>query len=192
MIRVVEPAGKLLLVRLTAVDDSVAEGRIESEVEHRPEPAAHVTLALALLPAAPLEEALERCTELGAAAFVLVRAARSVSRASKRERWATICREAAMVAGRLRVPEVTGPVPFAQAWREAENPYLMEPTAATRLGALTEPADLTLFLGPEGGWSKEELELAGDRRLTLGPRNLRAQTAAAATLAVALAGRGDL
>lgn len=188
---VVQPEGRLLLVRLRSVTDTLAEGVVESEREHRPEPAARITMALALLPAAALEQALARCTELGAARFELVRAERSVARGEKPERWASICREAAMLAGRLRVPEVAAPRSFAEVWAAAAEPYLLERGAASRLADRSSPRDLTLFIGPEGGWSAAELELAGERRLSLGPRNLRAENAAAAALAVALGVRGD-
>jgi 16S rRNA (uracil1498-N3)-methyltransferase len=189
---VVQPEGRLLLVRLLSVGDAMAEGVVESEREHRPEPAAKITMALAMLPAAALEEALARCTELGAFEFVLVQAERSVARGAKPERWAAICREAAMLAGRLRVPDVVAPRPFAAAWRGAHEPWLLDGDAEARLFDAAEPRDLTLFIGPEGGWSDRERELAGDRRVSLGPRNLRAQNAAAAALTVALAARGDL
>src|SRR6266566_2850502 len=125
-IAVVEPAGRLLTVRLEAVAPEAVTGRVEAEREHRPEPPVDVTLAVGMLPAAALELVLSRCTEAGAAGFVLVDAERSVARASKPERWRTICREAAMLAGRLVVPPVAGPVPFASAWAEAERPCLLD------------------------------------------------------------------
>ena len=182
-ISVVEPAGRLLTVRLEAVGDDRVGGRVESEVDHRPEPAVPVTLAVAMLPAAALELTLSRCTEAGAARFVLVDAARSVARGSKPERWATICREAAMLAGRLVVPPVAGPVPFAAAWAEAERPWLLD-RGGEPLRPLDGPA--TLFVGPEGGWTPAERALAGDRVRGLGPRTLRADTAALVALALAV------
>jgi len=183
LISVVEPAGRLLAVRLEAVGDELVRGRVESEAEHRPEPDLRVTLAVAMLPAAGLELTLSRCTEAGAAGFLLVDAARSVARGSKPERWATICREAAMLAGRLVVPAVAGPLSFARAWARAEGPWLLD-RGGEPLSRLAEPA--TLFVGPEGGWSPAERALAGDRVLSLGPRNLRADTAALVALALAL------
>lgn len=182
-IMVVEPAGRLLTVRLETVAGDRVRGWVEADVEHRPEPEVRVTLAVAMLPAAALELVLSRCTEAGAAAFLLVEAERSVARASKPERWAAICREAAMLAGRLVVPPVTGPEPFARAWAEAERPWLLdrggEPARRLDGGG-------TLFVGPEGGWTPAERALAGDRVLGLGPRTLRADTAALVGLALAL------
>jgi len=182
-IAVVEPAGRLLTVRLDAVAPEEVTGRVEAEREHRPEPPVAVTLAVAMLPAASLELVLSRCTEAGAAGFLLVDADRSVARASRPERWATICREAAMLAGRLVVPPVRGPFGFAGAWRDAERPYLLD-----RGGRPLTPLDAgaTLFVGPEGGWAPAERDLAGDRVLGLGPRNLRADTAALVAVARAI------
>src|SRR5258707_15509175 len=108
-ISVVEPAGRLLTVRLEAVGPDLVRGRVEADVEHRPEPAVAVTLAVAMLPAASLDLVLSRCTEAGAAGFLLVEAERSVARGGRPERWRTICREAAMLAGRLVVPPIAGP-----------------------------------------------------------------------------------
>ncbi|HKT82782.1 MAG TPA: 16S rRNA (uracil(1498)-N(3))-methyltransferase, partial [Solirubrobacterales bacterium] len=76
-------------------------------------------------------------------------------------------------------------------WRAAAEPWLLDIGGGRRLADMHEPKDVTLFIGPEGGWSPAELDLAGNRRLTLGPRNLRAENAAASALAVALAVRGD-
>ena len=185
-ISVVEPAGRLLTVRLDRVSPRSVTGFVEAEVEHDPEPRRSITLAVAMLPAASLELVLSRCTELGAARFALVNADRSISRATdKAQRWATICREAAMLAGRLVVPEVLSPQPFPTAWEQAKEPWLLDrsgqPFSAPSSGA-------TLFIGPEGGWSPGELNVAGDRVRSLGPRNLRADTAALAALAISLAG----
>jgi 16S rRNA (uracil1498-N3)-methyltransferase len=88
-----------------------------------------------------------------------------------------------MLAGRLVVPPVAGPVPFARAWAEAERPWLLD-HGGEPLSRLPEPA--TLFVGPEGGWAPAERAVAGDRVLGLGPRNLRADTAALVGLALAL------
>jgi 16S rRNA (uracil1498-N3)-methyltransferase len=191
-ISVVEAPGRLLTVRVDAVSSERVTGVITAEVEHRPEPEVQVTLAIAMLPAAALELVLARCTELGASGFVVVKAERSVARGEKRSRWAAICREASMLAGRLRVPEVTGPVSLAAAWRTAENPILLDRSAEKRLSDDQGSDSVTLFIGPEGGWTENELQVAGDHTRSLGPRNLRADTAAIASVAILLASSGDM
>lgn len=186
--------GTLLTVRLETVSARGVLGVVEDERPHRPEPGARITIGLAQLPASALEAALAQCTALGAERFVLLGARRSVVREAvvpprKRERWATICREAAMLAGRVHVPEVVGPVPF-EAVARAEDAVLLERDAPERLAAMDAPRDVALLIGPEGGWAPEEVAAAG-RTARLGPRTLRAEHAAAAALAVALAARGD-
>ncbi len=187
-IEVVDPDGLLLTVRLDHVSPSRVEGAIVAERDHRPEPEAKVTVAIANLPAPALELVLSRCTEAGAFAFRVVQADRSVARGSRLERWNTICREAAMLAGRLRVPAVEGPSALEQVLDEADHPVMLMRGAAVDLADLPAPRDITLLVGPEGGWTEREQALVADRA-GLGRLNLRADTAALVGLAVALAAR---
>lgn len=189
-IEVVDPNGYLLTVRLDVVSPQRVEGTVVAERPHDPEPAAHITIAIANLPAPALELVLSRCTEAGAYAFVVFQADRSVGRGEKLERWNTICREAAMLAGRLRIPEVSAASSADAAIGAEEFPVLLARQSPQRLADLTTPRDLTLFVGPEGGWTKRELEIA-ETTASLGPRNLRAETAALVGLAIAVAVRGD-
>ena len=187
--------GRLLAVRLVSVSPREVAGVIEEARPHHSEPLARITIGLALLPATALEQALTHCTELGADGFVLIRARRSVARVepgAKAARWDAICREAAMLAGRLRVPAVRGPVGFGQVTAGGEDLLLLDRHAPRRLADQRRPRDLTVLVGPEGGWSPEEVAWARDRTASLGPRTLRAEHAAATALAVALAARGDL
>jgi len=190
-IDVIDPDGFLLKVRLDHVSPERVEGDIVYERAHQPEPEAHITIAIANLPAPALELVLSRCTEVGAFAFHIVQAERSVARGAKTERWNTICREAAMLAGRLNVPAVLGPTPLDEVLTAAAHAVMLVRGAATDLADLIEPRDLTLLVGPEGGWSEREVALAVNNA-GLGPRNLRAETAAIAGLSVALAIRHQL
>jgi 16S rRNA (uracil1498-N3)-methyltransferase len=187
-IEVIDPAGFLLAVRLDAVSPERVEGVVISQRPHQPEPVAKITVAIANLPAPALELVLSRCTEAGAFAFQVFRADRSVARGAKRERWQTICREAAMLAGRLRVPEVKRIGSLEEVLETSANPVMLIRGAAQKLARMSEPRDLTLLVGPEGGWSDRELELAAVKA-DLGPRNLRADTAALVGVSVALAAR---
>lgn len=187
-VEVVDPNGFLLTVRLDKVSADRVEGVVVAERKHNPEPVARITIAIAQLPAPALELVLSRCTEAGAFAFHIVQADRSVARGAKVQRWNTICREAAMLAGRLLVPVVSGPSTIDEVVTTAKNPVMLVGGAKVDLADLNEPRDLTLLVGPEGGWSDRELALV-ETKASLGPRNLRADTAALVALSVALARR---
>jgi len=185
---VIDPAGYLLMVRLDGVSPDVVEGVVVSERPHQPEPTAKITIAIANLPAPALELVLSRCTEAGAHAFHVFQAERSVARGAKLERWGTICREAAMLAGRLRIPSVDALSSLDDVLKASDHVVMLVRNAPQALAGLTQPRDLTLLVGPEGGWSERELA-AVPVKAGLGPRNLRADTAVLVGLAVALASR---
>jgi len=187
-IEVIDPAGFMLTLRLDAVSPERVEGVVVAERPHQPEPPARIAIAIANLPAPALELVLSRCTEAGAHAFYVFQAERSVARGAKAERWSTICREAAMLAGRLRVPDVTSLSSLQDVLGVTEHPVLLARGVTQALAGLVAPRDLTLVVGPEGGWTDRELSLA-PVQASLGPRNLRADTAALVGLSVALAAR---
>jgi len=187
-IEAIDPAGFRLTVRLDEVSPDRVVGTVVDEQPHRPEPAARITLAVANLPASALELVLSRCTEAGAYAFTVFQADRSVARGAKPARWMTICREAAMLAGRLHVPDVTHAPSLDAVIAGAPDAVMLVRGAQSPMVEVREPRDLTLLVGPEGGWTERELSLA-KRKAGLGPRNLRADTAAIVALAIALAGR---
>lgn len=187
-IEAVDPAGLMLTVRLDLVTAERVEGTVVAERAHNPEPVARIVIAIAHLPAPALELVLSRCTEAGAFAFHIVQADRSVARGPKPDRWRTICREAAMLAGRLAVPEVHGPSSLEDVLKVNESPVMLIRSTPIRLADVIKPQNLTLLVGPEGGWSEKELALV-PQKATLGPRNLRADTAALVALATALVSR---
>lgn len=183
-IEVIDPAGFLLTVRLESVTRERVEGLVVGERPHQPEPPINVTIAVANLPAPALELVLSRCTEVGAFAFTVFQAERSVARGDRVDRWQTICREASMLAGRLRVPEVRTAASLESVIASGGHPVMLVRDAPERLGRLIA-RDVVLLVGPEGGWTDRELASV-EVKATLGPRNLRAETAALVGLAVAL------
>jgi 16S rRNA (uracil1498-N3)-methyltransferase len=184
-IQVVDPDGLMLTVRVESVSDVRVEGVVASEREHQPEPSRHVVVAISHLPASSLELVLSRCTEVGASAFHIVQAKRSVARGARTERWQTIIRESAMLAGRIRVPMVAGPSSLDEVLQERPNPVMLVRGAPTPLAAMPRPREVTLLIGPEGGWTDGELALVSEHA-GLGPRNLRADTAAIVATAIAV------
>jgi 16S rRNA (uracil1498-N3)-methyltransferase len=170
------------------------------------EPGCYVELYLSLLNKSDkFEWALQKCTELGASHFVPVVAARSVTAAARQERWERIIQEAVEQSGRGVLPALSLPVPFQQAVRQAveqSSPsslvLLPEVTGEQSLGealASTKSDRVALFIGPEGGFSLEEQEFAraqGVKVVKIGPRVLRAETAAVAALTITMERLGEL
>jgi 16S rRNA (uracil1498-N3)-methyltransferase len=177
------------------------------------EPAHRVALYMSMLNKPDkFDWAVQKATELGVAEIVPVVAARSVTdRAGsvRLERWRRIAREAAEQSGRCRIPSLSAPRAFEAALqfrgsRRAESEErirLLVPAlrAATSVEeALTGlPADgrVALFIGPEGGFSPGEVEAArlqGASIVTLGPRTLRAETAALVALSLVMNALGEL
>ena len=111
-----------------------------------------------------------------------------------------IALEAAKQSGRGIVPQVLQPVPLRRALenaaREGELLFFYEEGTESLREALKNTGErLFLFVGPEGGFSREEAELAasfGAKLLTLGPRILRTETAPVAALAAIFYEKGDM
>ena len=162
------------------------------------EPPLRATLLAALFKFDHFEWMIEKATELGVDRIVPVEAARSekglFEASHKRsERWRRIAREASQQSRRTRLPEIAQSIGFERALAEAANFrwFLDEDEAKPLLAALpqTRAAGDTaaILLGPEGGWTDSEREAArkaGWIPVSLGPQVLRAETAAAAALAV--------
>ncbi len=134
---------------------------------------------------------VEKATEVGAARIVPLLTERGVvkPREGKVERWRRVAEAAARQSLRLRVPEVCEPVPFSEAVWEAAGGILLH--NADGLAPIEEVAGspARLFIGPEGGWSEEELRLAAEgglRMAQLGPFRLRSETAGVVAVARAI------
>jgi 16S rRNA (uracil1498-N3)-methyltransferase len=158
------------------------------------EPAHRLSVAQALLKGDGLEEVVRQGTELGVGAFRLVVTDRCVARVlspRRLERLRAIARESAEQAERGRVPVVHEPVPLTDVLAPG-TVLLAERSDARRLGDLDPPG--LIVVGPEGGFSPGELEMAtraGAVLAGLGPRILRSRTVAAAVAAAVLSRTGD-
>lgn len=181
---------------LERVSPAAVEARVMGRAPSRAEPEVRLTLALPVLRGERSEEVVEAVTQLGVARIVPFVSARSVVRElseAKRERWERIARESAETARRGRVPEIG----TLCAWRELldvlEPPIVIawEEERDRRLRDALTPTDrLSLVVGPEGGLEAGEVAFArahGATTVTLGRRNLRAETAAIAAVAEAMA-----
>ncbi len=181
---------------------SVAPDRVEFVLheELESDAALPLHLYLAVFKFDHFEWAVEKATELGVARMTPVLARRTekhlAQAAAKRiERWRRIAHEAAQQSRRTEVPEIADPTPLKPALgaERATTRILLSETEQTvtlreALGSsLPTPGELALAIGPEGGWTAEEMTLFTEHawtHATLGPRILRAETAAIATIAV--------
>ena len=184
---------------------SGGEVRFNLIAELDADPALPITLVMAVYKFDHMEWAIEKATELGVAAIAPVISRRTekhlAAAAQKRaERWRRIAHEAAQQSRRCDVPLVYDPEPLAarvRAASEAARIVLAEQERTSTLrnaleeavaAAGTEMPALEIAIGPEGGWAPEEealFDANGWRAASLGPRILRAETAAIAALAVA-------
>ncbi|MBI4903588.1 MAG: 16S rRNA (uracil(1498)-N(3))-methyltransferase [Acidobacteria bacterium] len=172
--------------------------RILEKYDPRPAPVV-LHLAAALIKFDHFEWMLEKATELGVARITPVIAERSDkgldhAAAKRTERWTRILRESCQQSRRAHLPELDRPVALSRIAVPDSAVCLLldeaESTAPilTALPAERHAADqLTLLVGPEGGWTDRERAAAieaGWRPVTLGPSILRAETAAIAGLAI--------
>jgi len=179
-------------VELAAATSGRLEGRIMGRLLSTAEPRTRITLYQALLKGDSFEVVLQKCTEIGVTAFVPVICERCVADApaeGRTARWGTIILEAAQQSRRGRLPELHPAIAFDEACRCSKGvalfPWEQETTQAIRavLHAVAQaapPSDVSIFIGPEGGFSTPEGEFArshGILPVSLGRRILRAETA---------------
>jgi 16S rRNA (uracil1498-N3)-methyltransferase len=155
------------------------------------EAAISLTIAQALPKGDKLDEIVRACTEIGVAKFLVFPSERTIVQwdakktVDRLHRLHVIAREAAEVSFRTRLPVVEY-LPSLKAVLEA-HPDAQVLSEVEREDRVLKPAkEMTLAVGPEGGWAKRELELIGDRGVTLGPRVLRVDHAGPAAAAILL------
>ena len=181
--------------------ESVSRDRIQfallEEIPAHP-PAVDIILLLSIVKFDAFEWAIEKATELGVGMIVPVAASRSekalLAASGKRlDRWEKLLVEASQQSRRVRVPAISSPLRLRETFNEAyplgAKVILSErsnaPALRDVLSAVTV-SQATLAIGPEGGWTDEELSMAeavGFREASLGKLILRTETAVVAALA---------
>lgn len=185
--------------------DGAAEVQFVLHEELEADAALPVHLLMAVFRFEPMEWAIEKATELGVARITPVVARRTEKHlglaASKRvDRWRRIALESAKQSRRTDVPEIGEPLPLPKALDAVAagvNILLSETEQEVTLASAVRgwgTQEIALAIGPEGGWTAEEMAFfveRGWKGVTLGPRILRAETAAVAGLAVLAALIGE-
>ncbi len=196
---VLDNAGWEYDVTLTAVTKQQVTGDITARRAAAGEPTTHLTLYQAMLKRDNFEWVLQKGTEIGVSRFVPLITARTVVTAvkpNKLARWQRILTEAAEQCRRGRIPELAAPLPLPEAIAACNAEAMLMPweeAVSTTMGSALagKPRSVALFIGPEGGFTAEEV----DERVTavtLGPRILRAETAAIVAATLTLQTLGDL
>ena len=193
------------------VNGVVRSGRVSSVEDHRVEfelgeeivsnvVATNLTLLLAIFKFDRMEWAIEKATELGVIRVVPLIAQRTdtylASAAEKRvERWRRIAAQASEQSRRVAAPEITLPTKLRDAITPVDSLKIVlsevEQQVSLRqvLDEHRASKDLSLAIGPEGGWTQAELDLLqkqGWISVSLGPTILRAETATIASVAIAM------
>ncbi|MBS1706076.1 MAG: 16S rRNA (uracil(1498)-N(3))-methyltransferase [Armatimonadetes bacterium] len=160
------------------------------------EPELKLTLAQAFPRPEKLEEVVRMGTELGVARFIVFPTDRSVVRwdqaklESRLKRLRTIIQEAAEVAFRAKLPDIVAITGLQELLQVHPDCIVLSETEGlhTHFDAklATVDKELTIAIGPEGGWSPREVDWIGDRAATLGKRVFRVDTAAVSAASLAL------
>ena len=170
------------------------------------EPRLQITLYICSLKGEKFAWVLQKCTELGVVRFVPVVSRRSIVRPAaaldaKADRWHAVIREAAEQSHRAVLPALSPALDFDEAIAHAQGLRLLpwegaaSESGVARTPQLTAVDALSLLVGPEGGLADVEAaaaQAAGWQIVALGPRILRAETAAIAGVAALLALAGDM
>jgi 16S rRNA (uracil1498-N3)-methyltransferase len=198
----------------TAVIDEIGSDYILSDIVEKTlnntEPDLKVTLFQGLPKADKMDFIVQKCIELGVAEIVPVITDRSIVKINtdkdakaKVSRWQKIAMEAAKQCNRGIIPEIGRPVKFSEAVKMAAGmdlsiiPYEKECSAGFKAiaSASSNVKSASIFIGPEGGFTEQEIEQAetgGIIKITLGPRILRTETAGMVTLSLIMYELGDV
>jgi 16S rRNA (uracil1498-N3)-methyltransferase len=195
--------GFLHRAEITTVSEAAVHFTLHEELQS--DTALPLHLLLAIFKFDHMEWAIEKSTELGISRLTPILARRTEKHlalaATKRvDRWRRIALEASKQSRRTTIPDIADPIPLKQALEQEQSPtriLLSETEQATTLTAAllsarssNQETDTALAIGPEGGWTPEEMTLFTNHQwqpVTLGPRILRAETAAIAAIAIASA-----
>ncbi|MCX5643849.1 MAG: 16S rRNA (uracil(1498)-N(3))-methyltransferase [Phycisphaerae bacterium] len=195
-------------VTLTTVGSKEAVGRVTGTRDAAGEPAVQLTLFQSLLIREKFEWVLQKATEVGAAQIVPVLTARSLVRTkqieeNKLDRWRRIVVEAAEQSHRGRIPKIEPAIPFGDVFSRFVGfdrfliaaPFQTATLHDALQGIGRQDPSIALMIGPEGGFTDEEVATAREKgavAVGLGPRVLRTETAAVVASALVLYELGEM
>ncbi|WP_303815607.1 16S rRNA (uracil(1498)-N(3))-methyltransferase [Selenomonas ruminantium] len=209
-VTVVDDEGSVACMEMTAFREDAVTLVLKERLAANTESPLELVLAQCLLKADKMDYVVQKAVELGVTEIVPVKSHNCVVRydakkaAARQARWQKIAEEAAKQCGRTALTEVTPITDLSNLIREnsdtedTEIVFCYENEDETTVKSCLQTAKgkrLILLIGPEGGFTLDEAQAvqeAGGKAVTLGPRILRAETAAVAAVTVAQYENGDL
>jgi len=209
-VTVVDDEGSVACMEMTAFREDAVTLVLKERLAANTESPLELVLAQCLLKADKMDYVVQKAVELGVTEIVPVKSHNCVVRydakkaAARQARWQKIAEEAAKQCGRTALTEVTPIMDLSNLLKEnsgmedTEIVFCYENEDETTVKSCLQAAKgkrLILLIGPEGGFILDEAQAvqeAGGKAVTLGPRILRAETAAVAAVTVAQYENGDL
>jgi len=207
-VSVYDGRGKAYLARIDRIDKDKITCAVIEELSAAPEPLIRITLVQGLPKGDKMETIIQKCTELGVSEIVPLDCERSIIKtiqekaASKSRRWQRVALEASRQCRRSVVPKISEPMRLREVlknlpedalsllfWEEEDKCSLKDCLRASI------PAAIFLFIGPEGGFTADEVEMAkefGVIPVSLGQRIMRTETAGPDVTAIIQYELGDL
>jgi 16S rRNA (uracil1498-N3)-methyltransferase len=203
-VRLIDGVGTEYAADISKLDAREVAVRIVSSAVCDADEPIPILVAVCMPKSDKLEWIVQKCTELGAAGFLVCQSARAVptpgeERVDRRlARWRKIAEEAAEQCGRATIPEINGVVPFLDMAREVCKSDLTlvacgaaeQATVCDALASASGPLrSVSVVIGPEGGLTADEIDVLleqGAAPITLGRTTLRTETAAVAAVATIL------
>lgn len=196
-------------VEVTDITSRAIHARVVNQETAPPRSTPQIVLGQALLKGEKMDWVLQKATELGVDTIVPLETHHSVVKPNperlehQRNRWRRIVLEAAQQSERWTIPQVSDPTSLARFVDQQSGAtmkgILSERSKGSSLISLALPREphqvIVLLIGPEGGWTPEEQQLARDWgfvALTLGGWILRAETATLAALSILQSRLGEL
>lgn len=193
------------LARMESVERRKATVVIESFQDTQPESPTHITLALAIIKPDKMDFAIQKSVELGVTEIQPLITQRSVVRVGKDkfdkklQHWQGVAIAACEQSGRTQIPTIHPPITLEKYLEQKnEGSYItLDPTAINNIASIHEQVTqpLSLIIGPEGGFTDEEVTMCEAKetlRVSLGKRILRAETACLTAVTLLQHHYGDL
>lgn len=171
---------KDFLVKIDELSKEEARLKIIKEKINKSEPEKQVHLYLAILKKENFELALEKATEIGVKSITPIITERTIKTGLNIDRLKKIAKEASELSGRSTTPEINEIIKFEKAIENSKGEKIIFDIDGEKLEDENKK-EVSIFIGPEGGWADNEINLAKEKGVhiaPISPLTLRAETAA--------------